>query len=667
MGEVTFRRVNGKPLQETIAGEKPTIQEIENVRAKYPDAVYDVPFGAWSNILEGNTLGMGDEMMGGVGGAYTALTGGDFGEGYERVRDDQRARLAYQRSANPGVSQFLELATPMAGLSILANTVKGAGLLNKAKKARETKGALRKYGEDAATFGGIGATYGFGTSEAKTPAEQASDAMYGGLLGAALPVVGKPLKFVAEKIGSAAKPIFSVLYDNLMDPKGVAVKKLKKALKEDRIDINTLAQKLEELGPDATIADLSMGLGIEAVNVRNLMRTLRLQDNDSLFEFTRKLGIRDQTAQFRLQDDVADMLGIPSIKGLDVNAAGKQIKAELAAQGPAYEEVMETTTIRMSDVIRRVLNKPAGQDALRNAKKNMDNEGIPGFNEQMELDGDILKMTETPTLRTLDQVKRSLDEQINQLMGGNITKTNRAEARRLIQIRKELVDELDKQSMVDGKSVYKEVRDNYAPGLEAQAALDKGKKAFGELTEDIAEELSGYGEAGKKAYRFGAARALLLKIDKRKGKNQAWSPTLDEENQIKIIFGKDADRMLKSLKREGTYNETKNKVLAGSNTADKLQDIQANSFMGGVRDAVGEALSPNMQQINPQLLSLLSQSPGNLQRALGPQKSMVNKSMLAAQRMFNPRTNQGLLVGGAAPTTSIVGGELDPTKQRYGR
>tara|TARA_R110000737_G_scaffold13907_1_gene29965 strand:- start:139 stop:1083 length:945 start_codon:yes stop_codon:yes gene_type:complete len=314
-----------------------------------------------------------------------------------------------------------------------------------------------------------------------------------------------------------------------------------------------------------------------------------------------------------------------------------------------------------------VLNKPAGQDALRKAKKNMDNEGIPGFNEQMELDGDILKMTETPTLRTLDQVKRSLDEQINQLMGGNITKTNRPQARRLIQIRKELVDELDKQSMVDGKSVYKEVRDNYAPGLEAQTALDKGKKAFGELTEDIAEELSGYGEAGLKAYRFGAARALLLKIDKRKGKNQAWSPTLDEENQIKIIFGKDADRMLKSLKREGTYNETKNKVLSGSNTADKQQDMKTNSVMGGVRDAVGEALSPNMQQINPQLLSLLSQSPGNLQRALGPQKSMVNKSMLAAQRMFNPRTNQGLLVGGAAPTTSIVGGEFDPTKQRYGR
>jgi hypothetical protein len=383
MGEVTFRRVNGKPFQVTIAGEKPTIQEIENVRAKYPDAVYDVPFGPWSNILEGNTLGMGDEMMGGVGGAYTALTGGDFGEGYERVRDDQRARLAYQRAANPNVSQFLELATPMAGLSILANTVKGAGLLNKAKKARETKGALRRYGEDAATFGGIGATYGFGTSEAKTPAEQASDAMYGGLLGAALPVVGKPLKFVAEKIGSAVSPVFSVLYDNLMDPKGVAVKKLKKALKEDRIDINTLAQKLEELGPDATIADLSMGLGIEAVNVRNLMRTLRLQDNDSLFEFTRKLGIRDQTAQFRLQDDVADMLGIPSIKGLDVNAAQKQIKTELAKQSPAYEELMENTTIRMSDVLREELNTPSGREAMRVAQRRMQDQKIKGVDENL--------------------------------------------------------------------------------------------------------------------------------------------------------------------------------------------------------------------------------------------------------------------------------------------
>ena len=647
-----FNLSNGQKVSYEIEGAHPSAEEMAYVRQQEndPDAIYHKPFGALSNIAQSLTLNQADEIMGGVGGAYEALTGGDFSEGYQRVRDAERERLEMQRTYNPAMSRFLEIATPMgvAGLLTKAPAVKKG--IDAYQKSGEALGPGLKTARNAGTFGLLGGLYGLGESTAQTPAEIATDAMYGAGMGAALPAVGTPLLAVSQKVGGLIGSIARPFIEAIKKPKNAGANQLREALEKDQIPVERLADELEKLGPEATVADLSIALGMEAANVRNLLRRMRIEDGDSLTEFTTKFIGRDLTAQSRLQDDLADLLGFPSIKGLNVVRASDEVKTELAKMGPQYEEVMENTTIRMSDVLRRVLNKPAGKDALRKAKTNMDNEGIPGFNEQMELDGDILKMTETPTLRTLDQVKRSLDERINQLMGGNVADKNVSEARRLMKVRKELVDELDRQSMVDGSSVYKEVRDNYAPGLEAQAALDRGFDSFGDLSENIMKELTNYGEAGKKAFQFGAARKLLERINSRKEKNQAWSPTLDEKEKIKIIFGKDADAFIDALEREASFNMTKNAVLKGSVTADKQQDILRAGPMQQAVEKASEALTPDMNRINPQIRSLLSLPPRQLQQELTTSNPIIDATV---NNLFNPTMQRGLLTGGGVPSTAI--------------
>jgi hypothetical protein len=384
------------------------------------------------------------------------------------------------------------------------------------------------------------------------------------------------------------------------------------------------------------------------------MRLMTSQGGKSESLLTSRLNRRNEEAQGRLQDDLADMMGMPSVKGLNIVESRKAIKAELAKQSPKYEEVMENTTIRMSDELRRVLNKPASKSALRQAKINMDNEGIPGFNEQMELDGDTLKMVKTPTLRTLDQVKRSLDEEINQLMGGNLTETNLGQARRLVIVRNELVDELDRQSIVDGRSVYKEVRDNYAPGLEADAALNRGTKFFRSLEENIEDDLSDLGEAGLKAYRFGAARAILKKINSKLEANQTWTPTLEEKNQIKTVFGKNADEMLKSFNREARFGKVKNYVTGGSQTFDKDQMKQRTlgDIVEDTRQGFDNLFRPNRAQVTPELMGLLEMKPANLQRQM-----LLNKQESFGQgpiaqttaNLFDRPTRQAIVAGGVNP------------------
>ena len=661
MRQAIFNRYDGQKVSYDIAGAHPTAEEIDAVRNAEEDQnlVYHKPFGAWNTIAQTLTLNQSDEIFGGLGGAYEAATGGDFSEGYEKFRDQERSRLDLQRKYNPKLTTTLEIASPMAQLGLLSKIPAAKKAFDAYQKSGEAMGPALKTGRNALVFGGGGGAYSLGASEGKTPAEIATDTMYGSLLGAALPVVAAPTLAVAKAVTGVVAPRIMGLLSALGAPKNAAQRELRVALEDDGIDLNLLAQKLEELGPDATPADISRGLGLDSVNTANLMRLMNSQGGKPEAYLTQRLNQRNEEAQSRLQDELADMMNMPSVKGLNVVEARNQIRSELAKQAPKYEEVMENTTIRMSDTLRRVLNKPASKDALRQAKINMDNEGIPGFNKQMELDGDILKTTETPTLRMLDQVKRSLDEKINLLMGANPSKINRPLARRLVKVRNELVDELDRQSIVDGKSVYKNVRDNYAPGLEADAALERGTKFFRNLEENIADDLNDLGEAGLKAYRFGAARSILKKIDAKRETNQTWTPTLEEKNQIKAVFGKNADEMLKSFNREAKFGKVKNYVLGGSQTMDKDQ-VKKRALGDIVEDAkqgFDNLFRPNRETVTPELMSLLQSQPKNLQRQmlLNKQNSLMQTpAMQATTNMFNRPTRQALLTGGALPSANAA-------------
>ena len=308
-----FNLSNGQKVSYDIEGAHPSAEEMAYVREQEndPDLRYFKPFSAYSNILQGSTLGTGDEIMGGVGGAYEALTGGDFSEGYERVRDAERERLEMQRLYDPVTSAALEVLTPAGLVGLVSKIPKVKGLLQQYNKFGDEAGALKRTATDAGILGTAGGIYGFGESTAQTPAEIATDAMYGGALGAAFPLLATPTMAVARTVGGVLGPRFAGLFSALGAPKNAAQRELRTALEDDGIDLNTLEKKLIELGPEATPADISRGLGLDSVNTANLMRLMTSQGGKSESLLTSRLNRRNEEAQGRLQDDLADMMGGP--------------------------------------------------------------------------------------------------------------------------------------------------------------------------------------------------------------------------------------------------------------------------------------------------------------------------------------------------------------------
>src|SRR5690606_21617050 len=81
-------------------------------------------------LVQGASLGFADEIGGGLHGAYSWATGGDFSEGYESTSNLMRERAKSYGERNPIVSTVAEigggLAMPMGALRAGASGLKTA-------------------------------------------------------------------------------------------------------------------------------------------------------------------------------------------------------------------------------------------------------------------------------------------------------------------------------------------------------------------------------------------------------------------------------------------------------------------------------------------------------------------------------------------------------------
>ena len=151
---------------------------------------YDVSplASAVGGAAQGVSLNYADEIYGGGKAAAQTLFGDakleDIGDTYAAGRDEARHGFNQLKAANPKSFTGGEIGGGLASLAVPGlNVAKGA-----------------KLSAAAAKMAGVGAIEGLGRSEADTLGGLATDTLVSGAIGGALPVVGKGVGSVVDKV-----------------------------------------------------------------------------------------------------------------------------------------------------------------------------------------------------------------------------------------------------------------------------------------------------------------------------------------------------------------------------------------------------------------------------------------------------------------------------------
>lgn len=196
-----------------------------------------------------------------------------------------------------------------------------------------------------------------------------------------------------------------------------------------------------------------------------------------------------------------------------------------------------------------------------------------GMEPVLDASGTLIGLRPTgdfiPDVRSLNYVKRALDDQITQLFKAK----NTQKASELKGLRDNMVRRLDELV-----PEYKEARRLYAGDLEVRDALDDGRDALstGVRFQEVKKKFDKMSEAEKQAYRSGLLQSILQPVQNIKAPRNFAEQMLSENNieKLRTVLPKEEFRVLNSaLKREAELFRRTSNVLGGSPTTPLAQDI----------------------------------------------------------------------------------------------
>jgi len=271
-----------------------------------------------------------------------------------------------------------------------------------------------------------------------------------------------------------------------------------------------------------------------------------------------------------------------------------------------YDDAYSFGTVN-DPTINRVLQNPQFKTFFDEAKKIADNEKVAaelrGEDPSKYVLDDIfiadsagnITLAKLPDVRTLDYIKRGMDAVIDRGYRGEGMSS--AEANSLKQLKRSMVDALDRATEVDGVSAYRTARQQYAGDAEVLDALRIGRDDFKALdSEQITSMMKGFSAAEQDAFRTGAVRNIYSTVmDPTANINAAQRLIGSPEMQRKLmpLFGSPAkfDLFKAAMERESQLFQQSNRILAGSPTARRTAGVAAFDEGEGL---VGAALSDAM-------------------------------------------------------------------------
>lgn len=547
--------------------------------------------GMTTTLEQGFTFGIGEEVgaAGTASGAalknWVAGKPANWVEEYERAIGEGRARMKAFEKEHPVAAVGSEIfgaaaSLPGAGAKFIA---KGAGLLGKA-------------GRSIPVGAGTGAVYGAGKAEGG-PAERTIGAAKGGAVGAVLaPVATVAMTGVAKIIEFGARAI-----PNSATREGAM--KVAQALFRDNITVQQAKTRLRQIGAHGIIADISE-------NVRNVAGAAARIPGKTRDVATRMLNQRQRHQHNRIVEYTRKALGA---EGGYFKKTTDLMDARETAASPFYEEAYKANQSMMTPEISRILETPNGRRALRIAATKMRNDrsrlGEQGpeltvaareaaaRGQMKPVEGGVMKGL---NLRTLDYVKRAMDDQIQVLRKAG----RRDDARILRNSKNDMLQEMDAADVTrteqtigwagtprgaDNPGAYQNARRIYAGHSESLESLEKGRNFIKGDVEVTTRDIADMTPADRAFFREGVnQRVTDLVKSKREGADKVAALLRTPAMREKLAATFESPRAYAQWMREMLGEEKMGRTLrqlGGSPTAERLET--SSDFSGALlRDVI---------------------------------------------------------------------------------
>lgn len=547
-------------------------------------------WGGLDNFASGLLQGMGDEVKALAAATKHKLTGGalDFGNAYDQAKTMYQGARAKYGKENPVTSTVTDIAgqaAPWLAATPLMPVMGGASMA-----ARVGGGAL--------TGAGIGGVSGSLNAEGDL-----GDRAEGGLTGAAIGgLVGGAAPPVIDMVSALGRGAYNQIAGRMpFGQETVAHRKIAEALAREGLTPDQAAARMQQIGPNAALMDVG-------ANPRSLARAAATVPGDGkamIGEFLtqRQEGVRG--ANGVLQGGQIDRITrqINGIVPEDFYATREGLAARNAASD-LYREAYRSNPDVASRGIDRILETPAGRDALAYARERMQNRmslmATPDaeLTEQMRLLAELGKMDRVPggvskglKLETLDLVKQGLDDAYRaterKVATGN---ARQGELRDLASLKSALVRELDAADITARAGpnstrpeggAYAQARRLASDKFRNQDALETGANFMSrsEFTnpQELAQRVATMAPEELHSFRIGAAQALKQKIEDMVARADATKRLMDIpalEQKIRLAFGDDAlfQRYIQGLEGEKAMFDSYAKITGGSRTGEVLAE-----------------------------------------------------------------------------------------------
>lgn len=560
-------------------------------------------------------------------GATIAKAGGVDGK-WSDLYNQANANTAATAKASPYAAGAGTAAGIATSLPIFGAAGKAIGAGADAVLGEKTAGALSDLGTPAAKAGAlsraanlgiraakgaagaapVGALYGAANDTTDHPLEAAeSGAGAAAAIGAGLPVAGAALGTAADILGPAGRSVASKVapeYAARLEQTSA----MGKVIKRFNADFTDPAQR--QAAVDAYLKNPDIGLAEAAgKNTKNLaLGAAQYPSGEAAAQDY--FQARSSAAPARIAKTFADQ--VSSNQDYFGTLDGITEKGRAAA-GPLYDEAYSANKSVVSPAIDKILETPAGKQALGVARTKMLNDqslmGMPDkeLGEQVR---DAVKMGDMAdpgskgvaaglNMRSLDYVKRALDDQISAAYRAGENDNGRI----LTGLKNGLLKEMDEADVTkpnmnlfrkagapppDPAGAYARARAVSGDYLRNSNAMDDGRNFMKPGTagapEEIAAKFKALGPTEQEAYKAGMVRAVKEAMDKPSADQPNFYTKVfgspDLQNRIKAVLNPSEFEVLsKNMKAEADLYKFKNETLGNSRTA--IKQISADEFTSG--------------------------------------------------------------------------------------
>ena len=560
-------------------------------------------------LMQGLTFGFADEL----GSAGAKLGRWLAGAPKHRIKSAGERELARQRENLEAYRQRDPLGA--FGLELGGSLVSGVpafkGLMGLGRAAGLSRapamvgagtleGALAGAGaaeEDKGTGAAVGGLFGLGTS-------------------ALVPAIGYAGKRAYDVASDLASPLVRRLRE---EPTTTASRLLSESLETENITPAVLRARAQQMGPQATIADIG------GYKTLGLSQGVVVKSGDALARARREFEKRSAGSTARIKKDIAEATGEQKRMLMALDEINDRQKA---ASKNAYTTAHSVKINPADEKLTEILNRPSIRDAIPGALKNAKNEGrqVPIL-EKIVMKGDDWTPSRElfPDMQALDDMKKALDDMVK-----NAYRRGDDGAWSLKKARNALRDRLDELN-----PAYKTARNIWAGDQALKDAIEEGEMFLTRKTRQVEQYLRDAGASEKEAYLTGAVEAIREKMGRATAgqiKEFNFLETGNAKENLRMLFpkGPEGDRkagqLFQMLDRERKFATIEGWIVKNSQT--ELRKA------GGEMVQSGVAIPTSAEMMANPISGTIA---GGLEKASRALSNISNKSLeQLGEMLFTP-------------------------------